>query len=141
MKKKLKFVKYKDMKRKAEEIEFDSLIQKMELINCFNPEDEFKILKKSHNIMNKIDKLELREIKDILKETYMRYKRYTANIDMEGLDEIKNNINEYIKEYNSKKIQLQYFKKTKNLIKIMIKTDKLILNEINYNSNKYNKIS
>lgn len=131
------------MKRKAEEFEFefDSLIQKIELMNCFNAEDEFKILKKSNNIMKKIDKLELREIKDILRETHMRYKRYLANIDMEGLDEIKNNMDEYIKEYNSKIQILQWYKRTKKLIEIMIKTDKLILNEINCKSNKYHKIS
>jgi hypothetical protein len=129
------------MKRKAEEIEFDSLIQKMELMNCFNAYDEYKLLKESHNIKYKLDKLESREIKDILKKSYLRYKRYLENVDMEGLMEIKKNINEYITEYDKKINVLNWYIKTKNLIEIMIKTDKLIWSEINYNSNKYNKIS
>ena len=86
------------MKRKAAEIDFDSLIQKMELMNCFNAVDEYKILKESCNI--KIENLELREIKDILRKTHIRYKRYLANVDMEGLDEIKRNIYKYIIEYD-----------------------------------------
>ena len=68
------------MKRKsttcaANDFELDSLIENIQLMNCFNGYDEFKILKDSYNLKDRLDELTFKEINEIIKKTYLRYKR------------------------------------------------------------------
>lgn len=99
-------------------------------MNCFNGEDEYKLLKEGAQIKKKLKKMELKEIDELLKKTNARYKRYLANVDMEGLDEIESNIYKFLRIYKNETTIGNLFARYKNLIEIMIKTDQLIIDEL-----------
>ena len=123
------------MKRKsttcaANDFELDSLIENIQLMNCFNGYDEFKILKDSYNLKDRLDELTFKEINEIIKKTYLRYKRYLANVDMDGLQEIEKGIYTYLRIYKNETDLSNWLNKYKHLLEIMIKVDRLILDEL-----------
>ena len=130
------------MKRKAstcisQEFELDSLIENIQLMNCYNAGDEFKILKECYNIKNRLDTLEFKEINDIIKKTYGRYKRYLVNVNMDDIEEIEMGIRKFLNIYKNETDLSNWFIKYKQLLEIMIKTDGMILDELdNYGSSK-----
>jgi len=120
------------MKRKTEEldVEFDSLIENMQLMNCLDPYEEFKILKESYELKYILGDLHIKEINEIIKKTYLRYKRYITRIDLDGLNDIKNGIKKFIKLYKTETDLSNCFLRYKHLMDIMIHTDGLILDKI-----------
>lgn len=123
------------MKRKigacvAEEFEVDSLIENMQLVNCFDGYDEFKMLKESVELKNYLDKLQFKEINEILKKTYLRYKRYIVNVDMDGLINIERGIRKFLNIYKNETDLTNWLLKYKQLLEIMVEVDQMILNEI-----------
>lgn len=122
------------MKRKSEndnvEYELNSLIENVQLMNCFNGTDEFKILKESYKLKERINELTFKEINEIIKKTYLRYKRYLSNVDMAGLEEIENGIYTYVRMYKNETDLCNWLNKYKELLEIMIKVDGLILEEL-----------
>jgi hypothetical protein len=130
------------MKRKAntcvnEDFELDSLIENIQLMNCYNGYDEFKILKQCYNVKDRLDTLNFKEINEILKNTYKRYKRYLINVNMDDLYEIEKGIYKFLNMYKNETDISNWFIKYKELLDIMIKTDSMILDELdNYGSTK-----
>lgn len=125
------------MKRTADELDFDSLINNIELMNCLDGDDELRLLKESSNI--NIEKFNFDNVTVILNETNKRYKRYLANINWsenEKTREIEDEIYEFLRIYKKDVIFSNIFMKNKNLIKQMIKIDKMILENLDKNETK-----
>lgn len=123
------------MKRKAntcitEELEVDSLIENMQLMNCFNGYDEYKILKECYEIKNRLDELQFKEINEILKKTFLRYKRYLTNVNLDGLPNIEKGIYKFLRIYKNETHLNNWLIKYKQLLEILIETDCLILDTI-----------
>jgi hypothetical protein len=125
------------MKRKCVEIrnelDINSLIESIELMNCLNGEDEYRILKESSDLRFKINDLDLNEIKEILKKTYKRYKRYIEHVNLDELYEIEKRLYKFIRLYRNETDLNNLLYKYKQLIDIMFETDMVILNELHKN--------
>ena len=123
------------MKRKsstcaANDFEIDSLIENIQLMYCFNGYDEYEILKDSYNLKDRLDELTFKEINEIIKKTFLRYKRYIANVDMDGLQEIEKGIYKYLRIYKNETDLSNWMNKYKQLLQIMIDIDQKILDEL-----------
>lgn len=117
------------MKREiAANIDIDSLIEDITLMNCFNGKDEFKILKKSLELKEKINTLNSNEITDILKKTSIRYNRYMTHIIMEDHLEIERNIHKFLRIYMTQTSFNNLY--GIYLIDLMLKIDELIMNNL-----------
>lgn len=124
------------MKRKAEELNLDSLIEGIELMNCLNGYDEYKILKESCQLKNNIQNLQIKQIYEILNNSYKRYKRYLASINMDNNKDIREEIYKYIRTFKKEVTISHFFIKIKKLIDTMLKIDTLIMEEVrNYEIN------
>jgi hypothetical protein len=123
------------MKRTAEnnikeEVEYDSLIENMQLMNCLDSKDEYKLLRESYEIKFNLGELHFRQINEVLGKSFLRYKRYLKNVNMENLPEIESKINNYIKIYENTMDYIPWFIKYKQLMKIMTEIDGLIIDEL-----------
>jgi len=118
------------MKRSAE-FDVDSLIEDIQLMNCFGGEDELRILNECYEVQFKLNELEFKEINEILKKTYLRYKRYIKHINLEQYIEIEKNIYKFLQKYKKETDITNWFNKYRELLEIMIEIDKMILNELN----------
>ena len=122
------------MKRTADELDFDLLIDNIELMNCLDSQDELQLLKESSNI--KIEKFNFDNVNVILSKTTQRYKRYLANINMSEHEEIEEEMYEFLRIYKKDVIFSIVLLKNKSLIEQMIKIDKMILQHLDKNETK-----
>jgi hypothetical protein len=122
------------MKRTADELDLDSLIDNIELMNCLDGYDELRLLKESSNI--NIEKFNFNNVNLILNETNKRYKRYLANINWSDHEEIEDQIYVFLRVYKKDTVFSHIFMKNKNLIEQMIKIDKMILQHLDKNETK-----
>jgi Zn/Cd-binding protein ZinT len=124
------------MKRKYDS-DINSLVEDIQLINCFDGIDEWRMLIESRRLKNNVLNMNKNEINNILKRTEQRYKRYIANVDMTNIDNIKNNIKNFIKKNKINK--LQYNKDTKELLDLMFETDNMIIDYLDNDEEKIKK--
>jgi hypothetical protein len=122
------------MKRTADELDLDSLIDNIELMNCLDSQDELRLLKESCNI--NIEKFNFDNVHEILSKTNQRYKRYIANINLSEHEEIEDEIYVFLRIYKKDVIFSNIFMKNKILIEQMIKIDKMILHHLDKNETK-----